>query len=85
MNTPYTLTITADDVEAIHHAGDRYGWSISLIALGLDEEGVHNISENYAWDIVESLEENGMIFCVPLLSEQSNLYAELSRLWDEVV
>jgi len=45
---PYTLHLTADDVDAIAFVGHRYGWSSSMMDLS---EGENRLSEAQAWDI----------------------------------
>lgn len=81
----YSLKINEADVRAIEFSGYRYGWSDTLQKLGYVQPGEFQIPEHEAWEILDSLRDNGLDFSVPLLSEDSNLFAELLRLEQEVV
>jgi hypothetical protein len=82
--SPYSLTLTKDDIKAIDWAGGRYHWSTALFHL---DEGINELAEHEAWEIVEACErdtEGGHSY-FPCLSSDSNLAAELYRLIEEVV
>lgn len=80
----YSLTLTAEDVEAIAHVGRRYSWSAALLSLA---EGQNEIPEHEAWEIREAFEADmeGGHSPFPMLLPESELHAKLLRLWEEIV
>lgn len=78
--TPYSLTLTQDDYDAVSLMGYRYGWSSALYPM---EVGENVLTEGEAHVIRDAIESDDA-FC-PCLSPESNLYAELNRLLSEIV
>lgn len=80
----YTITITEQDYSAIRFCGERYEFSAALSEYG---PGVHTLQEHELWQILAAVENDtdNWRTSIPLLSEYSNLYRELIRLYKEVV
>jgi len=86
LRKPYTLTLTPDDVSAIAWAGNRYGWSESLLGLGI-REGENQLAEHEAWSLRDACESDadGGHSMFPLLDSRSELAGKLSRFLDSIV
>lgn len=83
----YTLEIDPEGAKAILFVGFRYAWADKLQALGLDTEGIHTMRESVAWELAEAFESDtiGGHSPFPMLSPNSTLYENLSRLWESIV
>ena len=81
---PYTLTLTAEDVQTIQFVGGRYGWSHSLRGM---ETGTNEISEADAWEIKDAITEDtfGGHSLFPMLDHRSDLASNLLDLLDSIV
>jgi hypothetical protein len=72
----YTLSLTAEDMDAIAFVGHRYFWSDALSALS---EGDNHLSEAEAWAFAEAFEadtEGGHQY-FPMLDPNSDLANKL--------
>lgn len=80
----YRLTLTAEDIEAIAFAGDRYSWSEALSRLDVGE---NEISEAEAWELVRAFEADteGGHSPFPLLEPRSRLHERLMVFWTSIV
>ncbi len=82
----YNLNLTENDLDAIYFAGYRYGWSNTLISLGI-EVGNNKFLASQMWEwrdaIIEDTEGNHGIF--PLLDSRSELFQKLLKLWESIV
>ncbi len=81
---PYSITLTAEDVQTIQFVGHRYGWSHSLRGM---ETGTNEISEADAWEIREGILEDteGGHSLFPMLDHHSDLASNLLDLLDSIV
>jgi hypothetical protein len=57
--TPYTLTLTPEEVRTIGFVGHRYCWSV---ALGDLDVGTNALTETDAWVLVGAFEADTLIF-----------------------
>jgi hypothetical protein len=82
----YELDLTADDLTTIWFVGNRYGWSNSLIQLGLSE-GVNNLTESEAWGVADGINSDceGGHDGYPMLDTRSDLCEKLHNLYLSIV
>ena len=82
----YKLELTDRDIETIYFAGYRYGWSDTLIKMGL-EVGENKFEEHQIWawkDGVDGDMEGGHDG-FPLLDPRCDLCAKLAKLYQSIV
>ena len=82
----YHLSLTQADLDAIHFSGGRYGWSETLIDLGVDV-GDLQFPEHAIWQWREAVDDDteGGHAIFPLLDSSSDLYGKLASLYNSIV
>ena len=82
----YRLDLTKDDLNTIGFVGNRYGWSDSLIKVGVSE-GVNELTYSEVWGIADGIEldceggHNGY----PMLDPRSDLCEKIHNLYLSIV
>jgi len=82
----YNLTLTENDIETIFFVGNRYGWSKSLLDIGINE-GENLIRESDAWKVKDGIDDDmeGNHSAFPMLDSRSDLAEKLVKFWDSIV
>jgi len=84
--THYQLDLTEDDLGTIGFVGNRYGWSNSLIKVGVSE-GVNDLTYSEVWEVADGIESDceGGHDGYPMLDTRSDLCWKLNNLYLSVV
>jgi len=82
----YRLDLTEGDLDTIGFVGNRYGWSDSLIKVGVSE-GANELTESEAWGVADGIESDceGGHDGYPMLDPRSDLCEKIHNLYLSIV